>query len=72
MQTTSSAGDVFQQTLANINELTQNPDLDTDALQSAINQQLTNLQTSLTIFEALNPVIDGLSDLLDLSDIETA
>ena len=71
MQTTSSAGDAFQQTLANINELTQNPDLDATSLNAAIGQQLTNLQTSLTVFEALNPVIEGLAELLDLSDYET-
>ena len=71
MQTTASAGDAFQETLNNINELTQNPDLDADALDAAIGQQLTNLQVSLTVFEALNPVIDGLSDLLDLSEYET-
>jgi hypothetical protein len=72
MQTTSSAGDAFQQTLATISELTQNTDLDADALQAAIGQQLNQLQLSLTVFEALNPVVTGLADLLDLSEYETA
>lgn len=63
MQASASANEIFQQVSKNISDLMANPDLETDAKQSAIDAQKAYLKNALQILSATSG-ISGLSNLL--------
>ena len=71
MQSTSSASDLYQQSLANIANYSDNPDLSAAALDAAIDREVQSLRTGLIMIDAFNPVIENIADLLDFTGITT-
>lgn len=71
MQSTSSASDLYQQTMANIASYTDNPDLDAVALETIINREVDTLRTGLILIDAFNPVVTDITQLLDFTGIST-
>ena len=65
--TSGQAMTLYNSTSERIAELMANADLDTNAKQSAINQEKANLKTGLDFLESVTKV-KGLSDLLKFSD----
>ena len=64
MQTTASASELYQQALKNINDIAMNPDLDATSVESAVQRQVTSLQSGLGILDSLNSNVSGLKDLV--------
>jgi hypothetical protein len=54
MQTNASAGELYQQSVKNITDLITNPDLDAEAKDAAITQQLGYLKDGMEMFGAIN------------------
>lgn len=54
MQTNSSAGELYQQAVKNITDITKDTALDSTAKQAAVNQQLSYLKDGLNMFGAIN------------------
>lgn len=62
MQANASAGELYQQSIKNITDITKDPDLNAAAKQAAIEQQTSMLRTGLDMFGKLNNL--NLVDLL--------
>lgn len=54
MQANASAGELYQQMIRNVTDITKDPDLNASAKNSAINQQVSMLRTGLDMFGKLN------------------
>lgn len=65
MQSTASATELFQQTLKNIETITGNPDLSSSTVKSAIARQIDGLRDGMSLIDALNTNVSGLSNLIN-------
>lgn len=65
MQSSASASDIYKQSLANITNITMNPDMDATAKQAAVNQQVELLRDGMAVSSAINGL--NLQDILTFS-----
>lgn len=63
MQANQSAGELYQQTIKNIADISKDPDMDAATKQSRINNQMSYLKTGMSLYEKLNN-IQGLAQLI--------
>ncbi|MDR1613679.1 MAG: hypothetical protein LBT97_12985 [Planctomycetota bacterium] len=56
MQLNASAGELYQQSVKNITDIIGNKDLDSDAKDAAINQQLNYLKQGMNMFGSINNI----------------